>query len=62
MAEWHTIFYIGASVYIGCGLFFAAFSSAEVQSWNYCDKPDTPTQKPDTFDNLAFENDSERPV
>jgi len=59
MAEWHTIFYIGASVYIACGLFYAAFSSAEVQSWNYCDKP---SQKPDAFDNLAFEKESERTV
>ncbi|CAH1984886.1 unnamed protein product [Acanthoscelides obtectus] len=32
--EWHTIFYIGSSVYIASGIIFWFFGSGDVQSWN----------------------------
>ncbi|XP_060535495.1 sialin-like [Cylas formicarius] len=38
--EWQIIFYIGAAVYIACGLFFIAFGSGEVQPWNYEEETD----------------------
>lgn len=34
LEEWHRIFYVGASVYITCGIVFFIFGSAETQPWN----------------------------
>ncbi|CAH1376863.1 unnamed protein product, partial [Tenebrio molitor] len=31
---WRTVFLLAAGIYIGCGLFYVLFTSAEVQSWN----------------------------
>nr|CAH7725017.1 unnamed protein product [Callosobruchus chinensis] len=32
--EWHIIFYIGSSVYIGSGIIFWIFGSGDIQTWN----------------------------
>ncbi|CAH1103007.1 unnamed protein product [Psylliodes chrysocephalus] len=32
--EWHTIFYIGSSVYIASGIVFCIFGTGETQPWN----------------------------
>ncbi|ENN73149.1 hypothetical protein HUJ04_008939 [Dendroctonus ponderosae] len=52
--EWHIIFYIGAAVYIACGLFFMAFASAEIQPWNYA-KEDLGIKQIEGIDNTGFQ-------
>jgi len=70
LSEWHTVFYIGAMVYIGCGIFFIFFGTAEIQPWNYendDDKSDVETFKDretkgidNTAFNLCSENESQK--
>ncbi|XP_050301269.1 sialin-like isoform X2 [Anthonomus grandis grandis] len=60
--EWHTIFYIGAAVYIGCGIIFIIFGSAEIQPWNFTEEEqnfETPKVE-EGVDNVAFETDQSR--
>ncbi|XP_017779301.1 PREDICTED: sialin [Nicrophorus vespilloides] len=40
--EWHLIFWVGAAVYICCGLVFCLFGSGEVQQWNAVVEPQDP--------------------
>ncbi|KAJ8961069.1 hypothetical protein NQ314_005999 [Rhamnusium bicolor] len=49
--EWHLIFYIGASVYIGCGLIFCVLGSGEIQPWNT-----TETKIKHGIENIAFDD------
>ncbi|XP_076272798.1 sialin-like isoform X1 [Rhynchophorus ferrugineus] len=56
--EWHKIFYIGALVYIACGIFFIICGKGEIQPWNYHDddKPsDVEASKNVGIENAAFE-------
>nr|XP_022916487.1 sialin-like [Onthophagus taurus] len=54
--EWHIIFWIGASVYIGSGVVFCLLGSGQIQPWNYVKC--IPPQK-SGVDNPAFaENDA----
>ncbi|XP_066155290.1 sialin-like [Euwallacea fornicatus] len=65
MEEWHTIFYIGAIVYVFCGLFFAIFGSGEIQHWNRCEgDEDCPDVKPvrHGIDNRGFDGTTEDKV
>lgn len=66
--EWHTIFYLGAAVYIACGIFFVCFGTADIQSWNYSDDDtdkDVETIKGSSDDaakgveNIGFDSSSE---
>ncbi|KAG5867254.1 hypothetical protein JTB14_019027 [Gonioctena quinquepunctata] len=52
--EWHTIFYIGSSVYIGSGIIFCVWGSGEVQPWNNI----APVEKKnvDGIENIGFDN------
>ncbi|XP_023015544.2 sialin [Leptinotarsa decemlineata] len=52
--EWHTIFYIGSSVYIGCGIIFCIFGSGDVQPWN--DIVSTEKKEVDGIENIAFDS------
>ncbi|CAG9840099.1 unnamed protein product [Diabrotica balteata] len=50
--EWHTVFYIGSSVYIACGLIFCVFGTGETQVWNEVDGK----KSADGIENTAFED------
>ncbi|XP_072381179.1 sialin-like isoform X2 [Diabrotica undecimpunctata] len=50
--EWHTVFYIGSSVYIACGLIFCVFGTGETQVWNEVDEK----KSADGIENTAFED------
>ncbi|CAG9815232.1 unnamed protein product [Phaedon cochleariae] len=56
--QWHIIFYIGGSVYIGCGIVFCIFGSGNVQPWN--DPVPLVENKnssiPDGVENIAFDD------
>nr|CAI5841296.1 unnamed protein product [Callosobruchus analis] len=53
--EWHTIFYIGASVYIGSGIIFWIFGSGDVQAWN--DAEDTENKREVAgIENVGFDD------
>lgn len=58
MNEWHIIFYIGAAVYIACGLFFMVFGSGEIQSWNYT-KEELQVEQAKGVDNIGFHENPE---
>ncbi|XP_017779299.1 PREDICTED: sialin-like [Nicrophorus vespilloides] len=38
LSEWHIVFWLGASIYMGCAIIFSFFGSGDVQPWNK--KPD----------------------
>jgi hypothetical protein len=39
------VFWLAAGIYVCCGLFFAIFSSGEVQSWNEPEESVTEEEK-----------------
>ncbi|KAL1518097.1 hypothetical protein ABEB36_001772 [Hypothenemus hampei] len=61
LSEWHLIFFIGAAVYIGCGIIFIIFGSGEIQTWNY---PDDAVKKQNIsgFKNHAFDSCGEEKI
>ncbi|KAJ3645141.1 hypothetical protein Zmor_022825 [Zophobas morio] len=42
---WRKVFLLSAGIYIACGLFYAIFTSADVQRWNGTEKEEEKTEK-----------------
>ncbi|XP_030746865.1 sialin-like [Sitophilus oryzae] len=64
MHEWHRIFYIGALVYVACGVFFIIFGKGEIQDWNYDEEDrkkdvESSLKEVQGVENKAFDKDGE---
>lgn len=58
LQEWHTIFWIGASVYIASGIIFIVFGTGETQPWNNAEKEEERKDEKglEGVENPAFES------
>lgn len=56
MAEWHKIFYVGATVYLASGVVFCAMGTGKTQPWNNLEvKKGKDEKAPEGLDNKAFD-------